>query len=52
MHPCPVCGTPTEGTYLEDGVESDLCDECLLEAIEEEQVDTDRRRDNFQPIDG
>ena len=45
MHPCPVCGSPTEGTYFEDGVESDLCEAYLLEAIEPEQYDTDMRSD-------
>lgn len=52
MHPCTVCGTPTEGTYLEDGVEYDLCEECLIEAIEEEQFDTDQGKEDFEPIDG
>jgi hypothetical protein len=50
MHRCPVCGKPTEGIYLEDGVKYDLCEVGLLKTIEDERFDADWRRDGSQPF--
>ena len=44
MHPCPKCGKPTEGVYFENGVKSELCEDCLVETVEQEDMDTDVRR--------
>ncbi len=46
MHACPGCGKPTEGNYFEEGVRSDLCEECLTEAVTAEQIELELRRND------
>lgn len=31
MHECPNCGQMTNGSYDEDGVRWDICEDCLQE---------------------
>ena len=49
MHPCPICGQPTKGSYTADGEKSDLCAECLQEQVEAELGDPMRDTDLFPP---
>jgi len=49
MHPCPICGQPTKGSFTADGEKSDLCDDCLQEQVEVEFCDPMRDNDLFPP---
>ncbi len=39
MHECPNCGQMTEGTYDEDGVRWDICEDCFEELNYETEQD-------------
>ena len=49
MHPCPICGQPTQGSYTADDEKSNLCAECLQEQVEAELYDPMRDNDLFPP---